>query len=1063
MKRKILSLLLSLSLCLSLFPTALAEGEDEDYLHPYPYQTRDPDTRLWGLSNFVEGVGPVTVLPAEYDYVSGFTGDYATVKKDGLWGMVDYEGNFIFPVEYNSLHISEEGIVTAAKDGQHRYFRTNGTSITDFAFTECEDFYRIGVGKREIGGRELYGAVNAQGETVIPFEYDYLSAPPPSYSSLQFILAEKDGCSGAFDPSGNLLRRCIYSTDDIMQQSLALPAQMTEEEELSALIASSQTWEVEQVPGSDLWGYRFRHSPSGMAYMDWAIRPIYTSAQPFDETGHAQVTNQDGRMGTIDQSGNFTPAPLNDRFSDVLAGIWYDRGVTTCAEKGVMVGTGEGLFSPNARLSAAECLTLALRLYDLQRGGDGTLEKAPADLPPDDLLPGPDKWYRDAIYTARQWGLEEADGFSSLLNSFYYSDNGWTDREKFALALSVAAGELEKKYTVERIPDMERREKSARLYELYEAGILNGTDAFGTFQPEKTLTRAEAATMVARVLDPAQRLSSPPAIPDAYDQAVIDLRTSFGYHNEQTFETPDCTIFVYDSSGIMLSHTGVIKLIYKPGSALGAGTVVDPPHARVQIPVVAYPADTMALSEDQKTFTYTYYRTEDIVYEGEVLEKAGTVTYTVDLPTGTVTESFRLPDYAGAMAHVTRKRIKTPGESSEDREVVWTQDAEDCTVVLTKGRYVELYDDYILSLVYKPGSELGEGTVKRLLLPSTVYASGYSRNPTDRAPDSWQFGEDGKTFTYRYHFSEPLTVDDTVYHEAGTYVYTADLTTGEVTAYIDPASQQSLAYYGILGSLYTEEGYEQDYTYLHLPDGVNTVLRSRPCPGDPEKRDYEFYLIRKEAQPQLLRLPLPSTELLPDGSAPTTQRPETLQFEYEGTILTYTYRFQEPLWDGNTLLHDKGTYVYTVDVITGEQSVVLEDSYEYALAEAIEVGGTWRVDQQLETPLCTILAQHSEGGGGLFPGACITLIFKDGSPNGAGETIDLPNIKRGKSMYSSIPPHSIFLNEDKTVLTYIYQFDEDQYAVDKSLNYNLTYKAGTYTTTVDLSTGTANEVFAPKE
>ena len=44
-----------------------------------------------------------------------------------------------------------------------------------------------------------------------------------------------------------------------------------------------------------------------------------------------------------------------------------------------MVGTGEGQFSPNAVLTEAECLTLALRLYDLQKGGSGELLTAPQE------------------------------------------------------------------------------------------------------------------------------------------------------------------------------------------------------------------------------------------------------------------------------------------------------------------------------------------------------------------------------------------------------------------------------------------------------------------------------------------------------------------------------------------------------------------------------------------------------------------------------------------------------------------------------------------------------------
>ena len=182
--------------------------------------------------------------------------------------------------------------------------------------------------------------------------------------------------------------------------------------------------------------------------------------------------------------------------------------------------------------------------------------------------------------------------------------------------------------------------------------------------------------------------------------------------------------------------------------------------------------------------------------------------------------------------------------------------------------------------------------------------------------------------------------------------------------------------------------------------------------------------------------------------------------------VAYTYRFTEQLWNGNTLLHDKGTYTYTVDVATGEQSVVLEDSYWKALDDAIQTGGTWRIDHQLETPLCTILVQHSEGGtddrGNYLPSAHVTLIFKEGSPNGAGEVVHLP-VLSGTLRYGSIPPHRVWLSEDKTVFTYVYQFDTNQYATFLSGLSYLNLKAGTYTYTVDLAAGTVEESIELKE
>ena len=44
----------------------------------------------------------------------------------------------------------------------------------------------------------------------------------------------------------------------------------------------------------------------------------------------------------------------------------------------------------------------------------------------------------------------------------------------------------------------------------YEAGILGGVDDYGTFYGSGELTQAEAAVMVARVLEEGQRLNEPP-------------------------------------------------------------------------------------------------------------------------------------------------------------------------------------------------------------------------------------------------------------------------------------------------------------------------------------------------------------------------------------------------------------------------------------------------------------------------------------------------------------------------------------------------------------------------
>lgn len=72
-------------------------------------------------------------------------------------------------------------------------------------------------------------------------------------------------------------------------------------------------------------------------------------------------------------------AEENTGFLDVHPGDWFAPYVEVCVEAGVMRGTGEGRFSPEATLNNVECITLAYRLYDIRQGGNGSVEAAPED------------------------------------------------------------------------------------------------------------------------------------------------------------------------------------------------------------------------------------------------------------------------------------------------------------------------------------------------------------------------------------------------------------------------------------------------------------------------------------------------------------------------------------------------------------------------------------------------------------------------------------------------------------------------------------------------------------
>ncbi len=195
----------------------------------------------------------------------------------------------------------------------------------------------------------------------------------------------------------------------------------------------------------------------------------------------------------------FTRQDWDRRFSDVPQDSWFAREVDLCAQRGVMVGVGDGRFDPERALTQAECLTLALRLYDLAHGVEPALQTASED------------WWRDVCYTVVQRGLEE------IFDPADFSDAVAT-RGFFAKTLAAGCGEgLEQRFQVASIPDLPRADDAQAdayreaVYTLYEAGILNGVDASGAFDAQGTLTRAQAAVMAARVLDESLRLTVPPA------------------------------------------------------------------------------------------------------------------------------------------------------------------------------------------------------------------------------------------------------------------------------------------------------------------------------------------------------------------------------------------------------------------------------------------------------------------------------------------------------------------------------------------------------------------------
>ena len=188
-------------------------------------------------------------------------------------------------------------------------------------------------------------------------------------------------------------------------------------------------------------------------------------------------------LSNFQKSNTYTPG----QFADVPAGSWFAAGVQSAYELGLMTGTSGTAFDPSGNLTLAETVVLAARLHSIYTG-DGA------------SFTGGATWYQPYVDYAIQNGI---------IASGAYSDYSATaTRAQFAsiLAAALPSEALPAINTVTILPDVDANATyAAAALKLYNAGILTGSDAAGTFNPESSIQRSEVATIVTRMADQSQR------------------------------------------------------------------------------------------------------------------------------------------------------------------------------------------------------------------------------------------------------------------------------------------------------------------------------------------------------------------------------------------------------------------------------------------------------------------------------------------------------------------------------------------------------------------------------
>ncbi len=181
--------------------------------------------------------------------------------------------------------------------------------------------------------------------------------------------------------------------------------------------------------------------------------------------------------------------PEDFTFYDVDANDWFYGAVKSAWENELIDGVTARYFKPDSTLTVAQAIKLAAALHQKQSVGFVTLQN------------GGTHWYDNYVNYAVANGLIEA----AYQNKSAEDMNKAITRAEFVhiLAKLLSTGTIN---TVNSIPDVKSGDAYAdEIFAFYRAGILTGSDRLGTFHPESSLKRSEAAAILVRLYDATQR------------------------------------------------------------------------------------------------------------------------------------------------------------------------------------------------------------------------------------------------------------------------------------------------------------------------------------------------------------------------------------------------------------------------------------------------------------------------------------------------------------------------------------------------------------------------------
>lgn len=192
------------------------------------------------------------------------------------------------------------------------------------------------------------------------------------------------------------------------------------------------------------------------------------------------------------QLGDFVVVENNASFNDTADIAWAKDQIQELANKGLLLGKGNGKFDPNGDVTRAEFTAMLVRAFNLNASADITFSDVSENA-----------WYYDAVSAARAYGIINGRSAST------FDPNAKISREEMASiaanALKAVLGYQPAAKEDEILDQFVDGDKVVAVHRANVAlvkneGIIQGKGK-DNYDPKGDATRAEASVILAKILD----------------------------------------------------------------------------------------------------------------------------------------------------------------------------------------------------------------------------------------------------------------------------------------------------------------------------------------------------------------------------------------------------------------------------------------------------------------------------------------------------------------------------------------------------------------------------------